>query len=96
MTYKDQLRSIADDFFDSLGKTTASSHEIAAWAIKGGRWHPQPADLTDQCAKQIAVAMREDYFTDPQGRRVRSKHAARILDGNKEVVPILWTTQQSS
>lgn len=29
-------------------------------------------------ANQIGRAMREEYITDPQGRRVRAKHAAKI------------------
>lgn len=36
------------------------------------------------CAEQLARAMREEYIVDPQGRRVRAKHAARIKQA------VLW------
>jgi hypothetical protein len=32
--------------------------------------------------------MREDYFTDPQGRLVRAKHAAKITKGGRQLT--LW------
>jgi len=32
--------------------------------------------------------MREDYITDPQGRRVRAKHAARFEEGGRQKT--LW------
>ena len=49
---------------------------------------PQRAEVIDQCAKELARALREEYITDPQGRRIRSKHVAlREKDG--EQLP-LW------
>ena len=33
-----------------------------------------------QCADQIAEAMRQEFITDPQGRRVRAKHAATYTE----------------
>jgi phage gp29-like protein len=33
-----------------------------------------------QCANDLSRAMREEYYTDPQGRQVRVKHAARYED----------------
>ena len=29
--------------------------------------------------------MREEYITHPQGRRVRAKHAARFMQGEKQI-----------
>ena len=45
-----------------------------------GLWAPQPSALIRQCAEELSRAMREEYVTDPQGRRVRAKHVA-TLDG---------------
>jgi hypothetical protein len=55
--------------------TTAKN--IAAWAIRAKLWAPSPRNLIDQCAGELAAAMREEFFTDDQGRRVRKKHAIR-------------------
>ena len=37
---------------------------------------------------ELAKAMREEYFTDPQGRRVRAKHAAKFFKEGKQTT--LW------
>src|ERR1035438_1455734 len=50
---------------------------MAVWAIGNGLWQPQPSVLIRQCADEFSRAMREEYVTDPQGRRVRVKHVAR-------------------
>jgi len=71
----------------------ASSKTIAAWAIEEGLWRPKPKNLIDQCASEIADAMREEFFTDAQGRKVRKKHAIRDIkelpDGRHEQL-VLW------
>jgi hypothetical protein len=84
MSYGDQLRAIANAFLTEH-QEQATAREIAAWAINNGHWHPQPSDYIDQCADQIAKAMREDYYRDPQGRTVRTKHAARISSGEHQL-----------
>ena len=51
-------------------------------------WSPHPSAVIAQCADDLARAMREEYITDPQGRRVRAKHAARIEKDGKQLA--LW------
>jgi hypothetical protein len=81
MTYTEQLQRIVDRYVEAKQPWPASSREIARWALDSGEWQPQPADLVNQCADQLSRAMRDEYTIDPQGRNVRSKHAARISDG---------------
>jgi len=57
-------------------------------AIDTGRWHPQHSAMLRKCAEELSDAMREEYLTDPQGRRVRSKRMARFGDGATQVS--LW------
>jgi len=78
MTYGDQLRDIANKYYAAKQPSPATAKEIAAWAVRKGLWHPQPSDLIDQCAEELARAMREEHVTDPQGRSVRAKHVARV------------------
>ena len=78
MSFGDQLRDIANNYYRSGQHSPATAKEIAVWAIRNDLWQPQPADLIDQCAEQIARAMREEHITDAQGRSVRAKHVARI------------------
>jgi hypothetical protein len=54
----------------------ATAVEIARWAIARKLWDIHPSKVVRQCAEQIAEAMREEYISDPQGRRIRVKHAA--------------------
>lgn len=83
-TYGDQMRSIANRYRESGQEWPATAKQIAAWAILRGLWQPQPSTLIDRCADELARAMREDYITDPQGRRVRAKHAARLEERGEQ------------
>ena len=33
-----------------------------------------------QLARDLSRAMRDEFYTDPQGRRVRTKHAAKCIE----------------
>jgi hypothetical protein len=66
----------------------ATSRRIAEWAIQTNEWKPPHASLVNLCADQIARAMSEQYYTDPQGRRVRAKHARKTKEGGKQLY--LW------
>ena len=71
----------------------ATAKHIAAWAIREGHWKPPAKNVIQLCASDIAAAMRQEYFTDPQGRRVRKKHAfpqsIELPEGNYEQM-FLW------
>lgn len=88
MSYKEALQRIANEFFSAEPGKPATAREIAAWALDQGLWQPQRGEVIALCARDVARAMREEYITDPQGRRVRSKHAARVeREGKQET---LW------
>lgn len=85
-TFTEQLQRVVSQYIEAGQPWPATSHRIAAWAIKNQKWEAQGATLLHICAEQLARAMREEYIRDPQGRIVRAKHAAR-LDGEQGV---LW------
>jgi hypothetical protein len=87
-TYVEQLQRITKKYIAAGETWPATTHQIAAWAIKRTLWSPHPSDLVNQCADQLARAMREEFITDPQGRVVRAKHAARIKRGAEQMT--LW------
>ena len=66
----------------------ATTKQIAAWAIRQELWAPRRDTLINQCAEQLAEAMREEYYVDPQGRTVRTKHAARVMLHGEQLT--LW------
>lgn len=52
----------------------ARSITIAAWAMNKGLWKQPPTAALRQCARAISRSLREEYYTDARGRRVRVKH----------------------
>lgn len=76
MSYSEQMQKMVETYRAEGGKWPASSREIAQWAIFAGHWAPLPSSIVGQCADDISKALRDEYYTDPQGRRVRLKHAA--------------------
>jgi hypothetical protein len=71
----------------------ATAKDIAAWAIRKNLWEAPIVSTMDILAKRLSEAMREEYFTDPQGRRVRKLHALRniqILPDGKHKQLTFW------
>lgn len=76
-TYNKQLQGLVNRYIEEGGLWPATSHELAIWALNNGLWQPKESEVTKILAEQLARAMREEYIVDPQGRKVRAKHAAR-------------------
>jgi hypothetical protein len=84
-SYNDQLLDIVEQYRRAGNAWPATKRQIARWAIDNGLWHPHASALLDQFARELGRAMREEFFTDPQGRSVRAKHVARIKsEGGKQ------------
>src|ERR1700690_1252832 len=92
-TKTEQLWDIAASYRTAGERWPATAKDIASWAIRSKRWQPQPRSMIDQCASEIAAALREQFITDPQGRRVRRNYVFRnvkeLLDGKQEQL-MLW------
>jgi hypothetical protein len=72
----EQNQRIISDYRETGNPWPATAVSIARWAIAQNLWGVHPSKMLRQCADQIAEAMRQEFITDPQGRRVRVKHAA--------------------
>ena len=79
-TYAESLQDLVGKYRQAGQKWPATSREIARWAYRNKLWEPQERNIISQLAHDLARAMREESYTDPQGRRVRTKHAARRVD----------------
>ncbi|MBZ5638295.1 MAG: hypothetical protein LAO51_05995 [Acidobacteriia bacterium] len=84
MSYREQMQRIANEYMDSGQPWPATARQIAAWAVRSGRWKPQPESLIAQCAEELGRAMGEEYVKDPQGRSVRAKHAIRVTKNGQQ------------
>ena len=93
-TYNEQMQHIVEAYRKAGEPWPATSRAIASWAISNGLWQPQQSTVISQCAEHIARAMREEYITDPQGRSVRTKHAAKISKEGCQMV--LWADIRSA
>lgn len=87
-TYTQNIQNIVSRYRESGRPWPATTEQMAAWAMDNQLWAPHRSRLIRLCADQIADAMREEYITDPQGRKVRAKHAARVKIENKQ--QYLW------
>jgi hypothetical protein len=86
-TYVKQMQKIVEEYRLSDNAWPASAKTMADWAIATGRWVLPAAAVRRRCADDIASAMREEYMTDPKGRRVRLLHPAPLLGGvTKEMI----------
>jgi hypothetical protein len=87
MTYVKQMQRIVDEYRLSGLPWPTSAKAIADWAITSGRWELPAAAIRRRCADDIASAMREEFMTDPKGRRVRLLHPAPLpSEGQTEMV----------
>jgi hypothetical protein len=91
-TKQEYLQDIVNDYIAAGEPWPADRRTLAAWAVRNGRWESPPRSRIDQCAKELAEAMRAEMETDPQGRTVRAKHCAKIqeMEDGKPVQRTLW------
>ncbi|MGB2769786.1 MAG: hypothetical protein WBC88_08690 [Candidatus Zixiibacteriota bacterium] len=74
-TYAKQMQRIAGKYMQEHHVEYINPRDVADWAIRRGLWQPERSALLRQFTEILSRALREEYITDPQGRRVRSKHA---------------------
>jgi hypothetical protein len=78
VTYLRQMQKIVSDYRAAGQPWPATSREIAQWAISTTKWNMPSEAVLKKCANDLADAMRESYFTDSKGRRVRALHPAPV------------------
>ncbi|MBN8893319.1 MAG: hypothetical protein J0I71_00595 [Rhodanobacter sp.] len=87
--YSSQVKNYVERYQAESGvEGPLDPHEVAAWALLNGLHKPNPKTIIDAIAADIAQVFREEYRTDPQGRRYRAKHAAAHKRGNRTLS--LW------
>lgn len=88
MSYSAQMQRIVREYRRSGRPWPASSRTMAEWAIATGRWKLPESAAVNRCAEDLSRAMREEYMTDPKGRRVRVKHPVTTRKNGEQTV--LW------
>lgn len=62
-----QLQKIVNAYMETGQPWPATTHQMAGWAISQKLWSAPPSAIIDECADQLARAMREEHIVDPQG-----------------------------
>jgi hypothetical protein len=88
-SYSKQMQQIVEDYRNAGEAWPTSTKVIAAWAIRMRRWEMHAAAAINRCAEDLATAMREEYFVDKKGRRVRLLHPAQTKTREGDQL-VLW------
>lgn len=94
MSLIEQNQKIVAKYRQAGQKWPATAIEIAQWALDKRLWEIHPSRVLRQCADQVAEAMRQEYITDPQGRKVRVKHVAPYNE--KGQMSLKWDDMRSA
>lgn len=89
--YREYCQDIIQKYRDDGGTWPAPMKVVARWAINNRLWERLPASDIQLCARELSRAAREEYYTDPQGRRVRKKHAFRANTDEEDGQTTFWT-----
>jgi hypothetical protein len=92
--YSKQMQHIVDEYREAGEPWPASTRSIAAWAIATRRWQLPASAAIRRCAEDLGTAMREEYMTDPKGRRVRLLHPATTYRDGEQTV--LWDDMRTA
>jgi hypothetical protein len=87
-TYHEELQRYKNEYFSETGKTTATTRELAAWALATGRWTAPRDLLLSKCREDFAAALREEQIKNDHGQPVRVNQVARVV--REGVQQYLW------
>ena len=77
-TLTEQYQAIAHEYMIEHGVEVLNMKDLADWAVRTGRFQRQPKSIEQLAREEISRALRAERHTDPQGRYVRTMHAAPI------------------
>lgn len=78
--YNDAMMDIVERYKAAGGEEPVDLDALAKFAVNNGFWQKHPSKLLQMCKRDLARALGEQSHVDPQGRRVRTYHAAQCHD----------------
>jgi len=90
---REMLQTLVEQYRSEEHVDSVNLEDAAAWMIRNKHWMPRARKQIDMLKAELRTALREEYITDPQGRRVRRKHAQRIyniVEDGKCKQMVLW------
>ncbi len=83
-------QQIVHDYMQEHNVTEVNLEDVAAWAVRTGRYQRRQPSLEKLCQRELSQALRAETYIDPQGREVRVMHPVRYEQG------VLWATIQDA
>ncbi|MBF0372026.1 MAG: hypothetical protein HQL39_01255 [Alphaproteobacteria bacterium] len=77
-TYKEQLQRVWRQYEHEHGHVPATAREAVQWGVARAMIDVPEVDPLAKLTEDMATALREEYATDPHGRRYRVNHAVRV------------------
>ena len=95
MRYTTAMLDIVRQYVEQGGSEPIDLDALARFAINEGLWSKSGSKMLQLCKRDLSRALREQYHTDPQGRQVRTYHAAKNRDtsGRQQV---FWADMRSA
>jgi hypothetical protein len=75
---------LLNDYMAAHGEGPIDLNDVFRWARQHKLWEPPAAKMISIFKREMARAAREEYYTDPQGRKVRKKHAVVFTKDEKQ------------
>jgi hypothetical protein len=87
------LQELIEVYRREVADGPLSLSAIAIWILQKGSFRPSKEETIKLLVRHLSDAMRTQYTTDPDGRRVRRKHAVKYKetgpDGKKQQ-EVIW------
>lgn len=97
MSKDEYLQEIARQYQYETGNQQIHPHDLAEWAYENGRhrWQPDRSSIITRCAKDFTRALRNETYTDPQGRDVRLNRCV-VESGKGQTKMSFWESMKSA
>jgi hypothetical protein len=87
MSYNKEIQALVEEFRRDVSDGPVPSRVVAGWMLREKKWAPTQEEAIDILTRHVSYAMRTQFNTDPDGRRVRRKHAVRYLEAKPDGTP---------
>ena len=91
-TYSGKMSDIVEEWAHENGTDIIDIDQASDWAVATGRYAKQPISAKQQCMQDMRRALQQATHIDPQGNKVRTKHAVKnwAFKGEQLTMATLW------
>ena len=93
-SYNERLQNIWHAYEAKHGHVPATTRDAIKWGVREGLISTPTPDPYAKLVEDMSKALREEYATDPKGRRYRRNHAVKITKGG--VQHTMWAMMDTA